>query len=311
MGKIATREAYGNTLAKLALENKDIVVVDADLAGSTMTKKFKEVAPERHFDMGIAESNMITVSAGLAANGKIPYCSTFAVFASGRVYDQIRASVAYTNLPVKICATHAGITVGEDGATHQALEDLSLMRAMPNMTVIQPCDGAETQAVIEAIAKYNKPVYVRLGRSAVDDVYQPGQCKFEIGKGVVIHEGEKDVLMIATGLMVQQSQNAIETLKQNGINPTLINIHTIKPLDEELIVKYAKDCKVVVTLEEHSIIGGLGSAVSETLAKNCPRKQIFIGTNDTFGESGKPAQLMEKYGLSSEKIVERILKEVK
>ncbi|MGI6608412.1 MAG: transketolase family protein [Erysipelotrichaceae bacterium] len=311
MSKIATREAYGKTLAALALENKNIVVLDADLSASTKTLEVKKVAPESHFNVGIAECNLIGVGAGLACNGKIPFCSTFAIFASGRAYDQIRNTVAYGNLNVKICATHAGLTVGEDGATHQALEDLALMRAVPNMTVIQPCDGIETEQCIRAITEYKGPVYVRMCRSAVETVNNSTDYKFEIGKAVLMNEGDKDIVMIASGVMVQQSLQAIEKLKEKGINPTLINIHTIKPLDEEMIIRYAKDAKYIVSLEEHNIIGGLGSAVAECLAKHCPRKQIFIGTQDTFGESGKPEQLLEKYGLSANKIVERILNECK
>ena len=311
MGKIATREAYGKTLAALGLENKNVVALDADLAGSTKTSDFKKVAPERHFDLGIAEANMIDVAAGLSINGKIPYCSTFAIFASGRAYDQVRNSVAYGNLNVKICATHAGLTVGEDGATHQALEDIALMRAVPNMTVIQPCDGRETEAAIRAIAEYQGPVYVRLGRSAVEDVNTAEDYHFEIGKGVVIHEGSSPITMIASGVMVQESLKAIEQLQQEGIDPTLINIHTIKPLDKDLIIKYAEKSELIVSLEEHSVIGGLGSAVAETLTQYCPRKQLFIGTQDTFGESGKPAQLLEKYGLSANQITKKILEAVK
>jgi len=307
MAKIATRESYGKALAELALENKNVVALDADLAGSTKTSELKKVAPERHFDMGIAECNMVGVAAGMSTCGKIPYCSTFAVFATGRAYDQVRNTIGYGHLNVKICATHAGLTVGEDGATHQSLEDIALMRVIPGMTVIQPCDDMETQACIKAIAKYNGPVYVRLGRSAVEDVNTNPDYKFEIGKGVVIHEGTSPVTMIASGMMVQESLKAIEKLNEKGINPTLINIHTIKPLDEELIIKYAKKSDVVITLEEHNVLGGLGGAVAECLAKNHPTKQIFIGTQDTFGESGKPAQLLEKYGLSADKIVERIL----
>lgn len=306
MAKIATREAYGKALAQLALENQNVVAVDADLAGSTKTIDLKKVAPERHFDVGIAEANLIGVSAGLSCNGKIPFCSTFAVFASGRAYDQVRNSVGYGHLNVKICATHAGLTVGEDGATHQALEDIALMRAIPGMTVIQPCDGKETTECIKAIAEYKGPVYVRLGRSAVEDVNTNEDYKFEIGKGVLLHEGEGKVLMVASGMMVQESLKAIEQLKEKGIDPTLINIHTIKPLDEELLLKYAEKAEYVVTLEEHNVIGGLGSAVAECLTKHCPRKQLFIGVQDTFGESGKPALLLDKYGLSAEKIVEKI-----
>ncbi|MDO4378913.1 MAG: transketolase family protein [Erysipelotrichia bacterium] len=311
MGKIATREAYGKALAALALENENVVAVDADLAGSTKTIELKKVAPERHFDVGIAEANMIGVSAGLSCNGKIPFCSTFAVFASGRAYDQVRNSVGYGHLNVKICATHAGLTVGEDGATHQALEDIALMRAIPGMTVIQPCDGRETTECIKAVAEYEGPVYVRLGRSAVEDVNTSDDYHFEIGKGVLIHQGEQDILMIATGMMVQESLKAIAELQKQGINPTLINIHTIKPLDEEMILQYAQNAKYVVTLEEHNVIGGLGGAVSECLSKHCPRKQLFIGTQDTFGESGKPALLLEKYGLSANKIVEKVLENCK
>lgn len=308
MSKIATREAYGKALAKLALENNNVVAVDADLAGSTKTSELKKVAPERHFDVGIAEANLIDVSAGLAANGKIPFCSTFAVFASGRAYDQVRNTVGYGNLNVKICATHAGLSVGEDGATHQALEDLALMRVIPGMTVIQPCDDRETQACINAIAQYQGPTYVRLGRSAVEDV-NGEDYKFEIGKGVLIHEGSSKITMFATGLMVQESLKAIEILKEHGIDPTLINIHTIKPLDKEMVIKYASASDYIVTLEEHNVLGGLGSAIAEVTSQACPVKQIYIGTQDTFGESGKPALLFDKYGISAQKIAERILAE--
>ena len=311
MGKVATRDAYGKALAALALRNPDVVALDADLAGSTKTSELKKVAPERFFDLGIAEGNMIGVAAGLACNGKIPFASTFAIFATGRAYDQVRNSVGYPHLNVKICATHAGITVGEDGATHQALEDIALMRVIPGMTVIQPCDGRETEAVINAIAEYNGPVYVRLGRSAVEDVNTSDDYKFEIGKGVVIHEGTSPVTFIATGMMVQESLKAIEILQERGIDPNLINTHTIKPIDEELIVKYAEKSDCIVTLEEHNVIGGLGGAVSEVLARKCPRKQLFIGTQDTFGESGKPALLLDKYGLSAEKVAEKVLDFVK
>ncbi|MBR0385336.1 MAG: transketolase family protein [Erysipelotrichaceae bacterium] len=310
MSNIATREAYGLALAELAKENPDVVALDADLAGSTKTSELKKIAPERHFDMGIAEANMIDVAAGLAANGKIPFASTFAVFASGRAYDQVRNTVAYGKMNVKICATHAGLTVGEDGATHQALEDIALMRAVPNMTVIQPCDGEETKQAIKAIAEYKGPCYVRLGRSAVEDVCPEGY-KFEIGKGVVIHQGKSGITFFATGMMVQESLKALEMLQAKGVDPTIINIHTIKPLDEELILKYALSSYLVVSLEEHNVIGGLGSAIAELLARRCPRKQIFIGTQDTFGESGKPAQLLKKYGLAAECIASRVLEWLK
>ncbi|MBR2826890.1 MAG: transketolase family protein [Erysipelotrichaceae bacterium] len=311
MAKIATREAYGKALAALALRNPDVVALDADLAASTKTNEVKKVAPERHFDFGIAEANMIGAAAGFACNGKIPFASTFAIFASGRAYDQVRNSVGYPHLNVKICATHAGVTVGEDGATHQALEDLALMRVIPGMTVIQPADAIETEAVINAIAEYEGPVYVRLGRAAVEEINTSPDYKFEIGKGVVIHEGTSPVTMIATGVMVQEAQKAIETLNEQGINPNLINIHTIKPIDEELIVRYAEKSDYIVSLEEHSVIGGLGSAVSEVLARKCPRKQLFIGVQDVFGESGKANQLMEKYGLAADRVVEQVLEFLK
>ena len=305
MGKIATREAYGKALASLA-DNKKIVVLDADLAGSTKTSEFKKVAPERFFDTGIAEGNMMGIAAGFAANGKIPFASTFAVFATGRAYDQVRNSIGYPHLNVKICATHAGLTVGEDGATHQALEDLALMRVIPGMTVIQPCDGRETTEVIKAIAEYEGPCYDRLGRMAVEDV-NGEDYKFEIGKGVVLHEGTSPITIVASGCEVQESLKAIEILKEKGIDPSLINIHTIKPIDKDLLVEYAKKSDLIVTVEEHNVLGGLGSAVAEVLAANCPVKQLFIGTQDTFGESGTPAQLLEKNGLSGAKIAEKIL----
>ncbi len=304
MGKIATREAYGKALASLA-DNRDIVVLDADLAGSTKTSEFKKVAPERFFDTGIAEGNMMGIAAGFAASGKIPFASTFAVFATGRAYDQVRNSIGYPHLNVKICATHAGLTVGEDGATHQALEDLALMRVIPGMTVIQPCDGKETTEAIKAIAQYKGPCYVRLGRMAVEDV-NGEDYKFEIGKGVVLHEGTSPVTIVATGCMVQESLKAIDILKEKGIDPSLINIHTIKPIDKDLLVRYAEKSELIVTVEEHNVIGGLGSAVAEVLAASCPKKQLFIGTQDTFGESGTPAQLLDKYGLSAAKIAEKI-----
>ncbi|MBQ1878668.1 MAG: transketolase family protein [Erysipelotrichaceae bacterium] len=311
MSKIATREAYGKALAKLALENEKVVALDADLAGSTKTSEMKKVTPERHFDFGIAEANMMDAAVGFALNGKIPYASTFAVFAAGRAWDQVRNSVAYTNANVKICATHAGLTVGEDGATHQANEDIALMRAIPNMTVIQPCDGIETEACIRAIADYQGPCYVRMGRFAVENINDNPDYKFEIGKGVVIHEGTSPVLFVATGLMVQEALGAIDLMKEKGVDPTLINIHTIKPLDKELILKYAAASNLVVSLEEHTVIGGLGSAVAETLVAECPRRQLFIGVNDVFGESGTPKQLLDKYGLSSGKIAERVLAALK
>ncbi len=309
MGKIATREAYGKALAALALENNKVVAVDADLAGSTKTIELKKVAPERHFDMGIAEANMVDVAAGLACNGYIPYCSSFAIFASGRAYDQVRNTIGYGKLNVKICATHAGLTVGEDGATHQALEDIALMRAIPGMTVIQPADGPETHAVIKAIAEYEGPCYVRTGRAAVEDIpYE--NYKFEIGKGIVVHEGTSPITIYATGVEVAESMKAVEILKEQGVDPSVINIHTIKPIDAELILKYAEKSDFVVTAEEHNVMGGFGSAVAEVLAANCPKKQIFVGTQDVFGESGKPAELLDKFGLSGKCIAEKILAEL-
>lgn len=305
MGKMATREAYGKALAALANENKNIVVLDADLAGSTKTAEFKKVAPERFFDTGIAEGNMMGIAAGFAASGKIPFASTFAIFATGRAYDQVRNSIGYPHLNVKICATHAGLTVGEDGATHQALEDLALMRVIPGMTVIQPCDGKETMEAIKAIAEYEGPCYVRLGRMAVEDV-NGEDYRFQIGKGVVLHEGRTPITIVASGCMVQESLKAVEILKQKGIDPNVLNIHTIKPIDKELLIRYAQKSELIVSVEEHNVIGGLGSAVAEVLSANCPRKQLFIGTQDVFGESGTPAALLEKYGLSAEKIAEKI-----
>ena len=305
MAKRATRESYGIALANLALENPKVVACDADLAGSTKTSELKKVAPERHFDFGIAEANMVDAAAGMAINGLIPFASTFAVFATGRAYDQVRNTIGYGHLNVKLVGTHAGLTVGEDGATHQALEDIALMRAIPGMTVIQPCDDIETQQAVKAASEYVGPCYMRFGRAAVEDVNGP-DYKFELGKGVVIHEGTSPVVIIATGVMVSESKKAIAKLNEEGIDPTLINIHTIKPLDKELIIKYAEKAELVVSAEEHNVIGGLGSAVAETLTANCPRKQLFIGVNDVFGESGKPAQLLEKYGLSADCIAKRI-----
>ena len=267
--KQATREAYGKTLAKLAKSNLNIVVLDADLSKSTKTADFKEVAPERFFNMGIAESNMMGVAAGLSTCGKIPFVSTFAMFAAGRAYEQIRNSICYPNLNVKVCATHAGLTVGEDGATHQAIEDLSLMRSIPNMVVINPSDGIETEAAIKAISEYNGPCYVRLGRMAVEDINTNEDYNFEIGKGIVLSEGN-DVSIVATGIMVDVAMKAKAMLSEEGINARVINIHTIKPIDKELIIKAAKETKAIVTAEEHSIIGGLGSAVTEVVSEACP-----------------------------------------
>lgn len=308
MAKMATREAYGKALAQLILEDKKVVVLDADLSKSTKTADAKAVCPERHFNVGIAEGNMMGVAAGLASCGNTVFASSFAMFATGRAYEQVRNSIGYTHLNVKICATHAGITLGEDGASHQSIEDIALMRAIPGMTVIQPCDDIETRQVINAISKINGPCYVRLGRSAVDTVNSEDYV-FEIGKGSVLREG-KDITLIATGMMVQQALLAANTLNEQGIDVSVINIHTIKPLDESLILEYAKKSKLVVTCEEHSKFGGLGSAVAETLSKNHPVKMAMVAVNDTFGESGTPNALIEKYGLTAKDIVKTVLESI-
>ncbi len=308
MAKMATREAYGKALAQLILEDKKIVVLDADLSKSTKTADAKAVCPERHFNVGIAEGNMMGIAAGLASCGNTVFASSFAMFATGRAYEQVRNSIGYTHLNVKICATHAGITLGEDGASHQSIEDIALMRAIPGMTVIQPCDDIETKQVIQAISKVNGPCYVRLGRSAVDTVNAEDYV-FEIGKGSVLRKGN-DITLIATGMMVQQALLAANTLSEQGIEVSVINIHTIKPLDETLILEYAKKSKLVVTCEEHSKFGGLGSAVAETLSKNHPVKMAMVAVNDTFGESGTPNALIEKYGLTAKDIVKTVLESI-
>lgn len=298
----ATREAYGEALKKLAAENPDIVVLDADLSGSTKTSEFKKVSPERFFNVGIAEQNLVGTAAGMSLAGKIPFASSFAMFAAGRAYEIIRNTVAYPKLNVKIAATHAGLTVGEDGASHQAIEDISLMRGIPNMTVINPADRFEAeQAVLEA-AKFVGPVYIRLGRMVVEDVYDESY-KFEIGKGVELKKGN-DLTIIATGLMVQESLKAAKKLSEEGIEARVINIHTIKPIDKDIIINAAKETKVIVTAEEHSIIGGLGSAVLEALSDVYPVPVKRVGVLDTFGESGKPKDLLEKYHLTEKYIVE-------
>ena len=300
---MATRAAYGKALAKLVQENKNVVVLDADLAGSTKTSDAKAVCPERHFDMGIAEGNMMGVAAGLAASGKIAYASSFAMFAAGRAFEQIRNSICYPNLNVKVCATHAGITVGEDGASHQSVEDLALMRSIPNMKVFQPCDAQETKQIIEGIAQIEGPCYVRLGRASVEDVYDESY-QWQLGKGSVLKEGSK-VAIVATGMMVQESLRAAQQME--GIEPTIVNISSIKPIDEELIKKLAQDHEVIVTAEEHSVIGGLGSAVAEVLAKEgAGCRLMMIGLNDEFGQSGKPKDLLAHYGLDASGIAKTI-----
>lgn len=307
MAKKATREAYGEALKKLAL-NPDVVVLDADLSGSTKTSEFKKVCPERFYNVGIAEQNLVGTAAGMAAAGKIPFASTFAMFAAGRAFEIIRNTVAYPKLNVKIAATHAGLTVGEDGASHQAIEDLSLMRSIPNMTVINPADCIEAEQAVLSAAEYDGPVYIRLGRAAVEDIYDESY-KFEIGKGVELRKG-KDVTIIATGLMVQKSLKAAEMLEKDGISAGVINIHTLKPIDEKIIVDAARKTGAIVTAEEHSIIGGLGSAVLEVLSDVYPVPVKRIGVKDTFGESGKPDALLEKYGLTEDHIIDGCKKAV-
>lgn len=307
---IATREAYGKTLAKLASENKNVVVLDADLSKSTKTAEFKKVCPERFINMGIAEGNMMGVAAGLSTCDKIPFASTFAVFATGRAFEQIRNSICYPNLNVKVCATHAGITVGEDGGSHQSVEDISLMRSLPNMTVISPSDAVETEKVIEAVAKYDGPCYVRLGRAAVPVINDNEDYKFEIGKGVELKEGS-DITIMATGIMVSTCMEACEELEKEGIKARLVNIHTIKPIDKCIIEKAAKETGCIVTVEEHSIIGGLGSAVCEVASETCPVPVVRVGIKDVFGQSGKPAELLEAYGLTKKGVVEKVKEAMK
>lgn len=297
----ATREAYGEALKQLAKENSDIVVLDADLSGSTKTSEFKKVSPERFFNVGIAEQNLIGTAAGLSLAGKIPFASSFAMFAAGRAFEIIRNTVAYPALNVKIAATHAGLTVGEDGGSHQAIEDISLMRSIPNMTVINPADGREAEQAVLRAAEYVGPVYIRLGRMAVEDIYDDSYV-FELGKGVLLRDG-KDVTIIATGMMVQEALKAYEILREEGIDAKVINVHTIKPIDRDIIIKAAKETKAIVTAEEHSIIGGLGSAVLEVLSDEYPVPVKRVGVWDTFGESGKPSDLLRKYKLTAEEIV--------
>jgi transketolase len=301
MSKIATREAYGKALAELGDEIKDIVVLDADLSQSTKTAIFGERFPERFFNMGIAEQDMMGTAAGFATCGKIPYASTFAVFAAGRAFEQIRNSICYPKLNVKIAATHAGITVGEDGATHQSIEDIALMRSLPNMTVINPADAIEAKKAVRAAALYDGPVYLRLGRQAVDTIFDDGY-EFKMGKGALLKEG-KDVALIATGVMVGRALEAADNLKMQRIDAMVINISTIKPIDKAIILKAAQ-CGAIVTVEEHSIIGGLGSTVAEVLAEGKPTIMKRIGINDEFGQSGKPEQLLEYYGLTAQNITE-------
>ena len=305
VNKIATRESYGNALVEMGAIYDNLVVLDADLAAATKTGIFKKAYPERHIDCGIAECNMVGVAAGLAATGKIPFVSSFAMFAAGRAFEQVRNSVGYPKLNVKIGATHAGISVGEDGATHQCNEDIALMRTIPGMVVINPSDDVEARAAVKAAIEHQGPVYLRFGRLATPVINDRSDYKFELGKGVVLREG-KDVTIIATGLCVAESLAAADMLEKDGISAKVINIHTIKPLDEELVIAAAKETGKVVTVEEHSVIGGLGSAVCDCLSEKCPTKVLKVGVNDTFGESGPAVQLIHKYGLDAEGIYTKV-----
>ncbi len=304
--KIATRESYGKTITELGREHDDIIVLDADLAEATKTAVFKKEFPERHIDCGIAEANMMGIAAGLATAGMSPFASTFAMFASGRAFEQIRNSIGYPHLNVKICASHAGITVGEDGATHQCNEDIALMRTIPGMLVVNPSDDIEAKAATRALYDYKGPAYMRLGRFAVPVINTNDDYRFELGKGIKLREG-KDLTIIATGLEVSQSLIAADILKENGIDAAVINIHTIKPLDKEIVINAAKDTGRIVTVEEHSVIGGLGSAVSDVICENCPVPVHKIGMQDRYGESGPAAALLEKFGLDGKGIAKNIL----
>ncbi len=303
--KIATRESYGNALTELGAKHENMVVLDADLAGATKTSIFQKAFPERHIDCGIAEGNMMGIAAGLAATGKVPFASTFAMFAAGRAFEQIRNSIGYPKLNVKIGATHAGISVGEDGATHQCNEDIALMRTIPGMVVINPADDVEARAAVYAAFEHEGPVYMRFGRLAVPVINDNADYKFELGKGITLKDG-KDMTIIATGLCVSESLEAAKMLAADGIDARVINIHTIKPLDEELVVKAAQETGRIFTVEEHSVIGGLGSAVCDALSEKAPTKVTKIGVEDTYGESGPAVELIHKYGLDAEGIYKKI-----
>lgn len=302
--KKATRESYGEALRDLAEEYKDLVVLDADLAAATKTGIFKKAYPDRFFDCGIAEANMMGVAAGLAACGKIPFASTFAMFAAGRAFEIVRNSIGYPHLNVKIGATHAGISVGEDGATHQCNEDIALMRTIPGMTIINPCDDVEARAAVKAALDFNGPVYMRFGRLAAPVINDSASYKFELGKGVTMKDGS-DITIVATGLMVNEALEAAKSLETEGISVRVVNIHTIKPLDKELICKCAEETGVIVTAEEHSVIGGLGSAVAEAVTECCPVPVVKVGVNDEFGYSGPAVELLKKFGLSAENIANK------
>ncbi len=308
--KIATRDSYGNAIKELAAENPDIVVLDADLAAATKTGIFKKAYPDRFFDCGIAEANMMGVAAGLAACGKIPFASSFAMFAAGRAYEIVRNSIGYPGLNVKIGATHAGISVGEDGATHQCNEDIALMRTIPGMTVINPSDDIEAKAAVKAAAEMEGPVYLRFGRLAAPVFNDNDDYKFEVGKGVELREGN-DITIIATGLMVYEALKAADMLKEEGISAGVVNIHTIKPIDKELICKVAENTGILMTVEEHSVIGGLGSAVAEAVTESYPVPVIKIGVNDEYGHSGPATELLKEYGLCAENIAEQVRKAIK
>lgn len=302
--KIATRESYGNALVELGAAYGNLVVLDADLAGATKTSIFQKAYPDRHIDCGIAESNMVGIAAGLSTTGMIPFVSSFAMFVAGRAFEQVRNSVAYPQLNVKIGATHAGISVGEDGATHQCNEDIALMRTLPGMVVINPSDDVEAKAAVRAAIEHQGPVYLRFGRLAIPIINDNADYKFELGKGIVLKEG-KDVTIVATGLCVSESLTAAKILEDQGISAKVINIHTIKPLDEELIIAAAKETGKIVTVEEHSVIGGLGSAVCDVLCTAQPTPVLKIGINDTFGESGPAVELIQKYGLDGQSIARK------
>ncbi|HBR77698.1 transketolase family protein [Fusicatenibacter saccharivorans] len=303
--KIATRESYGNALVELGAEHDNLIVLDADLAAATKTGVFKKAYPDRHIDCGIAECNMMGIAAGLSTTGIVPFASTFAMFAAGRAFEQVRNSIGYPHLNVKIGATHAGISVGEDGATHQCNEDIALMRTIPGMVILNPADDVEAKACVKAAYEYNGPVYLRFGRLAVPVINDRPDYKFELGKGVVLRKG-KDLTIVATGLCVSSALEAAEKLAADGIDAKVINIHTIKPLDEELIVAAAKETGKVVTVEEHSVIGGLGSAVCDALAEKCPVPVKKIGVQDVFGESGPAVALLAKYKLDGEGVYEQV-----
>ena len=302
--KIATRQSYGEALVELGASHPELVVMDADLSGSTKTGMFAKTYPERFFNMGIAEQGMYATAAGLALSGKTVCASTFAMFAAGRAYEIIRNSIGYTKANVKICATHAGITVGEDGASHQTFEDIALMRNIPGMTVLNPSDDVSAKKLIAKAVEMEGPCYIRLGRAAVP-VFYDDSVELEIGKGIQLRDG-KDVTIIATGIMISEAMAAAETLAADGIDARVVDIHTIKPIDEEIIIKAAQETGAIVTAEEHSVIGGLGSAVSEVVVKNAPVKMAFVGQNDTYGESGKPDELKAKYGMNADAIVKAV-----